>query len=214
MASPEPLVRFYDLSGPKCWSPACWRTRYALNFKKIPYECVKLSYPAIKSTCLKLLSPTWPDDDCTVPIIEILQEPYVAINDSRPIAELLNQRFTEKDGYPEIKLIEETKTLVPGRGMAIFKWIMYDVYLNALDPEDGSKEFYFRTRTADLGPIHEYATKDGGSEEKIWEGLKLGWLRLKERMSKEDGTGERAFYLPESCCEVTNTLESYLCRFL
>ncbi len=37
------LVRFYDLSGPKPWSPACWCTRYALNYKGIPYETSKYS---------------------------------------------------------------------------------------------------------------------------------------------------------------------------
>jgi hypothetical protein len=196
MASQEPLVRFYDLSGPKCWSPACWRTRYALNYKRVPYECVKLSYPAIKPTCQKLLSPAWPDDDCTVPIIEILQAPLVAKNDSTPIAELLNERFTRKDGYPDLKLIEETKkhandTKLANR--AVYFWICYDVYKNALDPDDGSKEYFKRTREADYGPLEKYLEKMGGSEDAIFQELKVQWMYLKERMAKEDGTGEREF---------------------
>ncbi|PMD36938.1 hypothetical protein L207DRAFT_636833 [Hyaloscypha variabilis F] len=197
MTTPQPLVRFYDLSGPKPWSPACWRIRYALNYKRIPYECVKLSYPAIKPTCHKLLSPTWPDDDCTVPIIEILQEPYVALNDSTPIAELLNERFTEKDGYPYLKLVEETsnhsKTNSRFAARAFFPWIVYDVWKNALDEHDGSKEFFQRTREAEMGPLSEYLVKKGGSEEKIWEDNKVAWLYLKERMAKEDGTGEPTY---------------------
>ena len=201
MSSPEPLVRFYDLSGPKTWSPACWRIRYALNYKRIPYECVKLSYPAIKPTCHKLLSPTWPDDDCTVPIIEILQAPYVALNDSTPIAELLNERFTEKDGYPELKLVEETSEHSSNNSKfaarAAFTWIVYDVWKNALDEHDGSKEYFKRTREAELGPLHEFLVTKRGSEENVFEDHKVAWLYLKERMAKEDGTGERRFSMLE-----------------
>jgi hypothetical protein len=203
MASQEPLVRFYDLSGPKCWSPACWRTRYVLNYKCIPYECVKLSYPAIKPTCHKLLSPTWPDDLCTVPIIEILQAPYIAKNDSTPIAELINERFGEKDGYPDIKLVERSKQ--PNRRGAIeavYALILYDVYLNALDPDDGSKEYFKRTREADEGPLEKFLEKEGGSEEALWEKHKVQWLYLKERMAKEDGTGERESFLPQHTCKI------------
>jgi glutathione S-transferase len=196
MSSLEPLVRFYDLSGPKCWSPACWRTRYALNYKRIPYECVKLSYPAIKPTCQKLLSPDFPDDDCTVPIIEILQAPYKALNDSTPIAELLNERFTEKDGYPEIRMIEQTKKYQKDTRLAawaVYRWIVYDVYKNALDPNDGSKEYFKRTREEDLGPLEEYLEKTGGSDEQVFEDHKVQWVHLRERMAKEDGTSEREF---------------------
>jgi hypothetical protein len=132
-----------------------------------------------------------------VPIIEILQEPYVALNDSTPIAELLNERFTEKDGYPYLKLVEETsnhsKTNSRFAARAFFPWIVYDVWKNALDEHDGSKEFFQRTREAEMGPLSEYLVKKGGSEEKILEDNKVAWLYLKERMAKEDGTGEREF---------------------
>ncbi len=141
--APEPLVRFCDLSGPKPWSPACLRTRYALNFKRIPYECIKLSYPAIKPKCRELLSPTIEDQDATVPIIEILQEPYIALNDSTPIAKLLKDRSTEKDGYPEIKSVQEVEKCEEEtmfRQQAIVRWICYDVWKNALDDNDESKE--------------------------------------------------------------------------
>jgi hypothetical protein len=194
MAPPEPLVRFYDLSGPKPWSPACWRTRYALNFKRVPYECVKLSYPAIKPTCEKLISPTIKKRDATVPIIEILQDPYVAKNDSTPIAELLNERFTEKDGYPELKLVKELdkyeeETMF--RQRAVFRWICYDVWVNALDDKDGSKEFYKSTREVSLGRLETITERRGGGDAAVYEDHKVQWLSLKERMAKEDGTGER-----------------------
>lgn len=193
MAS-EPLVRFYDLSGPKPWSPACWRTRYALNFKRIPYECVKLPYPAVKPKCRELLSPTIEDRDATVPIIEILQEPYVVLNDSTPIAELLNERFSEKDGYPEIKMVKEVEKYEEEtmfRQRAIFRWICYDVWKNALDDKDGSREYFKTTREVNLGSLETITERRGGGDAAVYEDHKVQWLGLKERMAKEDGTGER-----------------------
>lgn len=154
MATKEPLVRFYDLSGPKPWSPACWYIRYALNYKQIPYTVTKLSYPAIRPKCEEL-SPDMTGLEATVPIIEILQAPYKALNDSTPIVNLLNERFTEKDGYKNLrdvdKLDEYRKSLQGGIGWPIIVWVIFDVYSNALDPNDGSKEFFRRTREESMG---------------------------------------------------------------
>lgn len=195
--SPEPLVRFYDLSGPKPWSPACWRIRYALNYKRIPYTVTKLSYPAIKPTCEKLLSSMISKEgfDYTVPIIEILTPPYVAINDSAPIARLLNERFPEKDGYPELKLIDESVVYSRGlRGIGIFEWIVYDVWANALDKEDGSREYFRRTREADDEmALEEIADKIGGGEAAIIRNLEDKWGSLKERMVGDGEMAERRF---------------------
>lgn len=133
----------------------------------------------------------------TVPIIEILAPPYTVLNDSTPIAELLNERFTEKDGYRELKGIEETKkyeeeTLY--RGRAIFRWICYDVWANALDENDGSKEYFQNTREKGLGcPLKDILEVRGGGEEAVIGDHKVQWLQLKKRMSGEDGKGEREF---------------------
>lgn len=153
MATQEPLVRFYDLSGPKPWSPACWLTRYALNFKGIPYTVTKLSYPGIRPKCEELFS-DMTGLEATVPIIEILQPPYKALNDSTPIAKLLNERFTEADGYKHLKDVEKLYEYQespphPGRGVGMF--IVYDIWQNALDPNDGSREYFKTTGKKRMG---------------------------------------------------------------
>lgn len=102
MTSSGPLVRFYDLSGPKPWSPDCWCTRFALNYKGIPYTTIKLSYLAINSKCDELF-PEMTELDATVPIIEILRHNYRAIDDLTPIAHLLNKHFTIEMGYKHIE---------------------------------------------------------------------------------------------------------------
>lgn len=153
MATREPLVRFYDLSGPKPWSPACWMTRYALNYKQIPYTVTNLSYPAIRPKCEELF-PDMTGLEATVPIIEILQPPYKALNDSTPIVNLLNERFTEKDGFKHLKGLdtqEEYRKSLGKVSRLVFQWIVNDVYTNSLDPSDGSKEYFKKTREEFLG---------------------------------------------------------------
>jgi hypothetical protein len=133
----------------------------------------------------------------TVPIIEILSPPYTVLNDSIPIAELLNERFTEKDGYRDLKGIEEMKAYEERqsyRGRAIFRWICYDVYENALDENDGSKEYFKSTREERLGiRLEDILEMRGGGEEAVIENHKVQWAELRERMSKEDGKGDREF---------------------
>jgi len=53
MASPaEPPIVLYDLASTKgtCFSPAVWRIRLMLNYKRIPYKTVWLEFPDIEPT--------------------------------------------------------------------------------------------------------------------------------------------------------------------
>ncbi|KAG4028514.1 hypothetical protein MFRU_021g01030 [Monilinia fructicola] len=197
MSSVEPLVRFYDLSGPKAWSPSCWFTRFALNYKGIPYTTVKVSYPGIKPLCERLF-PDMTDIGATVPIVEILQPPHRALNDSTPIAKLLNERFTEKDGYRDLKLVDKVDEYDASGAQfimrAIFRWIVKDVYEKALDKEDGSREYFKTTRESFLGcDLKDVTEVRGGGEAAILEDLKVQWADLRERMLHDDGKGEPTY---------------------
>lgn len=48
----EPEIILYDLACTKnvCFSPAVWRVRLMLNYKKIPYTTVFLEFPDIAPT--------------------------------------------------------------------------------------------------------------------------------------------------------------------
>ncbi|RFU30601.1 hypothetical protein B7463_g5756, partial [Scytalidium lignicola] len=194
--STTPLVRFYELSGPKSWSPFCCCTKYALNYKRIPYETVKLSYPAISPTCTKLF-PDMTNLKATVPIIEILGEDYEVLNNSTPIAKLLNQRFPESAGFRDLKGLDKIDAYAAEtskKGSCIFGWVVFDVYENALDKTDGSREFFRRTREESEGCRLEDITQvvDGG-EDQLLEAMRKAWAPLRERMQGEDGTGEPTY---------------------
>lgn len=77
----------------------------------------------------------------TVPIIEIPGPDYIALNDSPAIARLLNERFTEEMGYKHLRDVEKLADYKSRPVQSNLRWIVNDVYENALDPDDGSREF-------------------------------------------------------------------------
>jgi hypothetical protein len=216
MATPTPLVRLYDLSGPRPWSPYCWCTRYALNYKGIPYTVTKVSFPGISAECKRL----FPDKregvdgfDATVPIIELLdvnQQPTFVLNESTAIAKFLNEKFTEEEGYRMLEGVEEVEKHVKevkagrvGLVRAIFRWIAVDIHDNALDANDGSKEFFRRTREGNARcALKDIMDVKGGGEAALLDELRGCWMSLRERMSREDGSGDREFYSSFVLCGV------------
>jgi hypothetical protein len=66
------------------------------------------------------------------------------------------------------------------------------VWVDALDKEDGSREFFKSTREANAKcELKDIMDVKGGGEEKVLEDIKIAWLSLQSRMKDEDGTRER-----------------------
>jgi hypothetical protein len=55
-AQAEPEIVLYDLACTKnvCFSPAVWRIRLMLNYKRIPYKTTFLEFPDIEPALKKL----------------------------------------------------------------------------------------------------------------------------------------------------------------
>lgn len=139
------------------------------------------------------------DIGATVTTIEIPQPPCQVLKDSTPIAKLLNEWFTEKDGFKPLKLVDEVGEYDAGGakylGRAVIRWIMFDAYKNSLDKKGGSREYFKITRESGLGCRPKDVTEvRGGGEAAVFEDLKVRWGIMRERMAREDGTGKRNFY--------------------
>lgn len=88
---------------------------------------------------------------------------------------------------------EETSAQFLGR--SILRWIMNDVYENALDKNDGSQEYFKRTREEFLGcELKDVTEVRGGGEAAVLEDLKRSWEGLRKRMAGDDGESEREFF--------------------
>lgn len=136
------------------------------------------------------------------------QQPTFALNESTAIAKLLNENFREEDGYKKLERVEEVDEHVEevkrgnvGLVRAIFRWIAKDIHDNALDPDDGSREFFRKTREGNAGcELNDITEVKGGGEAALLEELRGSWKSLRERMSKEDGNGDREFYYYSIMC--------------
>ena len=49
-AQVEPEIVLYDLASTKgvCFSPAVWRVRLILNYKRVPYKTIFIEFPDIE----------------------------------------------------------------------------------------------------------------------------------------------------------------------
>ncbi|KIM25037.1 hypothetical protein M408DRAFT_331497 [Serendipita vermifera MAFF 305830] len=95
-------ITFYDIASrlnPQAWSPNTWKTRFVLNYKRIPYETVYVSYPDIAQLWQTLgLSPLAADPKTFLPLISVPSTdggPPSVIADSFDIALYLDYEFPE-----------------------------------------------------------------------------------------------------------------------
>ncbi|KAG8962094.1 hypothetical protein FRC03_004577 [Tulasnella sp. 419] len=107
----NPLI-LYDIKSvlnPMPWSPNVWKTRLVLNYKKIPYRTVWLSYPEIEPTLKSLgFGPSAVNrhgrEFYTLPAIADPSKdggPPTKIVDSHSIAEYLDKVYPQKRIIPD-----------------------------------------------------------------------------------------------------------------
>jgi len=98
---PKPII-LYDIPSTlegNAWSPNTWKSRYVLNFKKLPYQTVWVEYPDIKSEMQKIgAEPTsrLPDGN-GVYTLPVIQDPNTGtvVSESYRIAEYLEKTYPD-----------------------------------------------------------------------------------------------------------------------
>ncbi|KAI0030126.1 hypothetical protein K488DRAFT_54903 [Vararia minispora EC-137] len=104
--APKPIV-FYDIPGnaspTKAWSPNCWKARYVLNIKGLPYRTVWLEYPDIETEMKRLsVPPTGKRDGKDLYTLPAIIDPNTgaAIADSYAIAQYLEKQYPTSGTSP------------------------------------------------------------------------------------------------------------------
>ncbi|KAF8501854.1 hypothetical protein BU17DRAFT_71959 [Hysterangium stoloniferum] len=109
MTASTPSILLYDTQSthPSTpWNPNTWKARLALNYKRIPYKTVWLSYPDIEPTLKKLGAPARTTDPHGKPhymlpiIVDIGSKPAVVVGDSLKITQYLDAKFPERPVIP------------------------------------------------------------------------------------------------------------------
>lgn len=201
------MITFYDIAakeGISTVSPNPWKTRYVLNYKKLPYKTVALEYPDIEPQFKKLDIPPSAVKPHGLPLYtspSIIDEPTKkSITDSYKIAEYLDEM------YPE------TPRVTP-KGAEALQAAFYDQFwqlmqpifpvilpsvLNILNPV--SAEYFDRTRTTWLGkPLKDMAK--GEERIEMWKKAENLFDALNGWLSK--GTGPFLWghdYFRRFCC--------------
>ncbi|KAI1384198.1 putative glutathione S-transferase [Hypoxylon trugodes] len=176
MANQE--IIFYDLPNKgtnKAWSLNTWKTRFALNYKGIPYKTEWIEYPDIK--------PTFQDhvpkaDQYTVPTIILPDGTWVT--DSAKIAEVLESRYPEKKLFLDSQYVPKVASVFPEIFGAAGVNYLPLIFKRIISP--GSEAHFRTTREAAVGMTLEEFSKLGG--EGVWKkaapGLEKVTALLKE----------------------------------
>jgi len=187
--SRPPSITLYDAASllkEKTLSPFVGKTRLLLNYKKIPFKTVWITFPEIEPTCKSVgAPPTRKKQDgsphYTIPFITVTppegsEDPALAISDSGKIAEYIERAFPD----PANTLIPEGTRVYRALlgqfmgeklNLTMFPLIV-DNYRDLLT----TKEWYASTRETLLGsPIEAIVPKDEAgvvaAREKLWVGF-------------------------------------------
>ncbi|KAJ7818321.1 hypothetical protein B0H14DRAFT_2373211 [Mycena olivaceomarginata] len=199
-------IIFYDIPSThpsRTWSPNLWKTRllnqksrYALNFKRVPYKTVWLEYPEIEGRCKEIGAPpsgVKPDGrpHFTLPVIQDLSTGAV-ISDSSKIAAYLDATYPDRP------------RLMPPGTTGLHR-AFEDAARTQLDPISRygppashknlnplSAEYFRRTREATWGKTLEELTPKGEEDAVEWKKLEDGFGKLDEWI-RANGEGSSYF---------------------
>ncbi|KAK0878536.1 hypothetical protein LTR87_007669 [Friedmanniomyces endolithicus] len=194
-AQADPDVILYDLACIKnvCFSPAVWRIRLMLNYKKIPYRTIFLEFPDIEPTLKKLgVDPgTIPSGQkntfYSVPTIQHLPTNTFLMDSSR-IAHFLETTYPD----PPVPLISPLGTKIESHSRlviaSVFRTSVMPREIHILSPR--SQEYFRRTREARLGGrqrLEDLLAE--GKEEQSWEAAREGMQVIGELLRTNAAEG-------------------------
>ncbi|KAL9096881.1 MAG: hypothetical protein Q9165_000845 [Trypethelium subeluteriae] len=171
MAAPtEPQIVLYDLACTKnvCFSPAVWRIRLILNYKRIPYVTVFIEFPDIEPTLKGLgLTPSHSASGSKYTVPAIQHTPTnTYIMDSAAIAPFLESTYPDPAVPPTSEPGSEIEAKARAVVGSVFRTSVMPREMGILSPR--AQEYFRRTREAALG--HRLEDLLGpGKEEQAWD---------------------------------------------
>ncbi|THH21272.1 hypothetical protein EW146_g252 [Bondarzewia mesenterica] len=185
-------IILYDIPGTaskdKDWSPNVWKTRFVLNYKKLPHRTSWIEYPDIAALCAELNVPSSAirRDGSPYYTVPFIYDPLTCthVSDSLPIAQYLERTYPDSprlfpDGmHAALRAFED---MWHDRVLQHLFPLMTN--LNDLAPVEKHPELWDRVRTG-LGRVDAYMNANGEDPTKFWLGDRVsyadvtmaGWL--------------------------------------
>ncbi|EKM76379.1 hypothetical protein AGABI1DRAFT_78843 [Agaricus bisporus var. burnettii JB137-S8] len=189
------MITFYDLTrkSPHApWSPNPFKTRLALNYKKLPYRTVNLEYPELESEFKKIGIPpssTWADGRPLYSSPSIFDDSTnTGVSDSYKIAQYLDKTYpdTPKLFPPGTEALQaafyaQYNPLIFG---AIFQMLLPGV-VRILNPP--SVEYFNRTRAEIFGKPPAELEPKGQDRVEAWTKVEAAYDKLYGWLSESTG---------------------------
>ncbi|KAF5328331.1 hypothetical protein D9619_013355 [Psilocybe cf. subviscida] len=188
------------------WSPNTWKTRYALNFKGIPYKTEWVEYPDIEALCIKLGIPKSPfEDHYTFPAIH---DPSTGayLSDSWEIAVYLEKTYPDTPKlFPHntVALQHATFTAYDDNLAALWFTVLPDTN-NILNP--ASEAYFRRTREKAFGKKMEELEAKGEEGVKEWKRYESGLKKIADAYATSSGP----FFMGDTPCYADLFVAAYL----
>ncbi|KAF2495811.1 hypothetical protein BU16DRAFT_526359 [Lophium mytilinum] len=168
-----PIPILYDIPSREpleCWSLNPWKTRLALNFKKVDYKTEWVEYPDIAPLFKSFgIPPNDPDDPdfftaYSIPTMRFDEDTYIM--ESKAIAKELEKRYPDPPINPSSPLVAEAQKLVGDAFMPLTPILITAVPRNLLTEK--SAGWFEEDRKARMGGVSlaEKEKEKGG--EKAW----------------------------------------------
>ncbi|KAJ3486894.1 hypothetical protein NLJ89_g11766 [Agrocybe chaxingu] len=191
-------IIFYDIPSTfpnNVWSANTWKTRYCLNYKRIPYKTEWVEYPDIEPLCKRVgIAPTSKKEDgsgrdhYTLPAI---YDPSTGayVSDSFAIAQYLDKT------YPDTPRIFPGGTdglqaaFEPAFRSNLGELWRFAILAECVGLNPVSEEYFRRTRKEIGGKTIEEVVPKGEEAVKVWKGVEEGLGRVDAWYQKNDGKG-------------------------
>ncbi|KAK5681447.1 hypothetical protein LTS10_005977 [Elasticomyces elasticus] len=178
-------VVLYDIArrgGNSSWSGNVWKTRLALNYKRIPYTTTWLSHPEVEATVKQLGIP--PNASgllgtrYTVPVVRLPNGEHIM--ESAAIAERLEKVYPEPSLHLDTGLHNTAAAAVGKTGFALLPVFMPRVVRTMI--VESSVPWVREARQKAFGmSLEELEAAKGG--ERAWEAAKPGFVELRNLIS-------------------------------
>ncbi|KIJ49082.1 hypothetical protein M422DRAFT_225713 [Sphaerobolus stellatus SS14] len=190
--SSEPKITLFDLTSilkpSPVWSINTWKVRYLLNYKRIPYKTVWVSFPDIEETLIKAggegKTKLKKRDDpsklfYTLPAIKDESGPeHIVIIGTIQCAEYLEEKF------PERPVLPKTGRALEFAVEAFFDTVVFPNFFLPVLPlvyailDDHAKPYFRQTREQVFGKKIEELSPEGPVRDEQWKKLEKGFDTL------------------------------------
>ncbi|KAF5361271.1 hypothetical protein D9758_010318 [Tetrapyrgos nigripes] len=183
------VLIFYDIPsrdlGP--WSPNTWKTRYALNFKNIPYKTIWVEYPDIEPTLKQLnIAPCMTKADGVTPhyTLPAIYDPVrkEGVTDSLAIAVWLDERYPEAPKLVPEGTLTFHKAFLSAFSSNIEAMLQFTIPKVTWALNERSEGYFRKTREERFGMKMEELYPEPGTEKRKGE-----WKKLEEGLGKVAG---------------------------